>query len=136
MAGIRPPDAQRSRSRGNSAFIPLDVRMHAPGHEFRLPQSAQRAMDVTISPNQGVDFVAEQFIPSLIEYLRSALVIRSAGATLLSGLQGHVVVPKQVGPSLAFWLTETGLVPDSTLLTNQVPLRPRRLSAQVIYPSF
>ena len=43
------------------------------------------------------------------------------------------MIPKQVGPSTAFWVTETGAVPPSDILTNQVGLRPRRLASMVIY---
>jgi HK97 family phage major capsid protein len=127
------PDLQRSR-RGNSAYVPMDIRTPAPGSSFALRQRPSlRDMNVSMTPNQGLDFVAEEFIPSLIDLLRNRLVIRAAGATILSGLQGMVVIPKQVGPTTAYWMTETGVVPDSTPTTSQVPLRPRRLSAQTLY---
>jgi HK97 family phage major capsid protein len=132
--GSLTPDQQRQRTSGNSAFVPMDMRMNAPGRSFSVRQIIQpRDMDVTVTPNVGREFVAEDFIPSLIEFLRAKLVIKAAGATVLSGLQGNVIIPKQVGPSMAYWQTESGAVPPSDLITHQVGLRPRRLSSMVVY---
>jgi len=134
LRNVAPQD-RRERSSGNSFYVPTDLRMAAPNHQFDIgrPYHLRAPMDVTINPNVGRDFVAEDFIPSLIEFLRNALMVRAAGATVLTGLQGNVVIPKQVGPTTAFWLTEIGAVTPSDLLTHQIGLRPRRLAAQTVY---
>jgi HK97 family phage major capsid protein len=127
------PDHQRQRSSGNSCFVPLDLRMAAPGYGGSLSQAGRRDMNVTIAPNVGRDWVPEEFIPSLIEYLRNALVVRTAGATVLTGPPGKYRDPEASWALDCLLAHRAGSVTPSDLLTNQIGLRPRRLCSQVVY---
>jgi HK97 family phage major capsid protein len=85
----------------------------------------------TATPGGG-NLVQTEFLP-LIEYLRVWTAVRQAGATMLTGLQGNVLIPKQTGPATAYWLIETGPVSFTDQLFTQIALIPRRLSAGTIY---
>jgi len=64
----------------------------------------------------------------LIEMLRNRPVVQEAGATLLTGLQGDVQLPRHTGTSTAEWLDETtaDTLTDATM--GAVLLTPHRLS--------
>ena len=109
-----------------SFFMPTDLPMRAG------PRIDQR-MDVTETANAGAQFVAEQFLgDQFIAYLRASLQVRAAGATILDGLQGMIVIPKVVGPTTAYWLGEIDPVVPSDVITSAVAMQPRRLSSMSI----
>ena len=57
-------------------------------------------MDVTVTASAGSHFVSEEFLgDAFITYLRNALQVRNAGATVLDGLTGMVVVPEAGRPN-------------------------------------
>ena len=59
------------------------------GRNTRALVPGQRDMNVTMSVGVGDSFVEEPCC-LVIDYLRNALQIKQAGATILDGLQGHI----------------------------------------------
>jgi HK97 family phage major capsid protein len=92
-----------------------------------------RDLGVTLPPlaSGGGNLVPTEFMP-LIEFLRNRLVVRQAGARLLQGLAGDVLIPKQTGTATAQWRTEIQEVDPSDQTFTQVPLTPKRLSSMTI----
>jgi hypothetical protein len=138
-----PPDQKRSRVYGNSAFIAADARLSidalgggiglAHGRNVRQLVPGQRDMNVTMAVGVGDSFVEETLLPSVVDYLRNALMIKAAGCVVLDGLQGHILIPKVAGVPTAYFLSETDPVIPSDIATTQIPLRPRRISSQTIF---
>jgi HK97 family phage major capsid protein len=138
-----PPDQRRSRVYGNSAFIAADARLSidalgggiglAHGRNVRQLVPGQRDMNVTMAVGVGDSFVEETLLPSVVDYLRNALMIKAAGCVVLDGLQGHILIPKVAGVPTAYFLSETDPVIPSDIATTQIPLRPRRISSQTIF---
>lgn len=87
-----------------------------------------------VPPGQGAgNLVPTEFVLPLIEYLRETLVVRQAGATMLTGLQGNITIPRQTGPAIAYWLPETGTLTLTDQAFDQIALIPRRLSSGTMY---
>lgn len=62
---------------------------------------------------------------SFIELLRNRMMVRQAGATVLSGLVGDVSIPKQTGGATAYWVSENGAPTESQQTVGQVALAPK-----------
>jgi HK97 family phage major capsid protein len=77
----------------------------------------------------ATNLVDQDFLP-LIEFLRVWLVVRQAGARMLTGLTGNVVIPRQSGAAQCMWLGEQLPAVTATDQTwGQIGLTPKRLSA-------
>ena len=66
-----------------------------------------------------------------IEALRNRTILGRAGARFLSDLQGNVDFPKQNGTSNTYWVSEGATIPESSLSTDLVALRPHDVAAIV-----
>lgn len=78
--------------------------------------------------------IAEDFLGgSFIELLRNRALLTSLGVGTLSGLQGNVAIPRQSGPSTAYWLNEADAVTASQQSFAQVLATPKRLAVQTAY---
>jgi HK97 family phage major capsid protein len=108
-------------------FIPREV-MYGP---------MTRDLAVTTPPSPpgpgGGNLVATELVLPIIDYLRNALVVRSAGARVLAGLQGNIAIPKQTGTATAQWRTEVQPVTPSDQAFAQIALIPKRLSTMTVY---
>ena len=87
----------------------------------------QRATQTTTSQGSVVpdDYRADQFIG----LLRNAMVMRSLGARVLTGLRGDVVIPKQTGASTAYWVAEGDSLTESNPTFSTVKLSPKHVGA-------
>lgn len=87
----------------------------------------KRATQTTTSQSSIVpdDFRADQFIG----LLRNAMVMRSLGARVLTGLRGDVVIPKQTGASTAYWVAEGDSLTESNPTFSTVKLEPKHVGA-------
>jgi HK97 family phage major capsid protein len=65
----------------------------------------------------------------LVEPLRNASRVAELGATILSGLQGNVSLPRQTGASTAQWVAESGTVTASDATFDSVTLTPKTVGA-------
>ncbi len=71
--------------------------------------------------------VGEDFMPGdFIEALRNASAVGQAGATVMSGLNSDVKIPKQTGTSTAGWVSsEGGNTSESELTLGSITLAPK-----------
>ncbi|HML40357.1 MAG TPA: phage major capsid protein [Bellilinea sp.] len=97
-------------------FVPYDVMTFG---------SEQRAVEKG-GTGSGAQLVAtEKLTGSFIDMLRSKMMTRQAGATILGGLEGDISIPKQTGTGTAYWIAEGGTITGSNLTVGQVPLTPK-----------
>ena len=68
---------------------------------------------------------------SFIDALSNMVVVEQAGATVLSGLQGNVSIPRMTTSNSAYWVAEQGSPTESVPVFDQVSLTPKRLSVHV-----
>ena len=99
-------------------YIPTDVR-----------RSWNMKRDMNTSDDAGI--IAEDFRGGdFIDVLRNASSVMQAGATMLSGLQGDVKIPKKTAASTAGWIsTEGGASGESEPTVGQVTMAPKVLGA-------
>jgi HK97 family phage major capsid protein len=88
----------------------------------------------TGTPGDGGFLVDDVLRPGdFIELLRNQLALAGLGVTILSGLQGDISIPRQVGPSTAYWVGEGGSPTESQQTVDQVNMSPKTLGAYVDY---
>ena len=68
---------------------------------------------------------------NFIDALSNMVVVEQAGATVLSGLQGNVSIPRMTTSNSAYWVAEQGSPTESVPVFDQVSLTPKRLSVHV-----
>jgi len=73
----------------------------------------------------GTDLLADNFI----ELLRNRSVVMQAGATVLSGLQGDVAIPKMTDSATAYWIVENAAPTESQQTFGQLALSPHSVAA-------
>lgn len=91
--------------------------------------------DLTVgSASGGGDLVATDLMSdSFIDLLRKALVLQTAGATVMTGLQGMVALPRQSGGATVYHVAESGSITESQLTVDQVTMQPRTIGALTDY---
>ena len=93
---------------------------------------AQRGLSVGSDPGGGYLVQTTLLSESFIERLRNRLVVKQAGATVLSGLVGDVGIPKQTGTATAYWLAENGAPTESQQTFGQLALAPKTIGAHTV----
>ena len=88
--------------------------------EQRTTQTTSTAS--TIVPD---DYRADQFIG----LLRNAMVMRSLGARVLSGLRGDVVIPRQSAAGTAYWVAEGSPLTESNPSFDSIRMEPKHVGA-------
>ena len=84
--------------------------------------------------SSGGDLVATDLLSSsFIDLLRKALVLQSAGANVMTGLQGMVAIPRQSGGATTYHVAENSNITESQLTVDQVSLQPRTIGALTDY---
>lgn len=117
--------SQRLGQTPEGFFVPYDW----AGRGLSQQNRERRDMSVG-NPAAGGYFVAEDILSqSFIELLRNRMVVRQAGATVLTGLVGDIAIPKQTSGATAYWLGEGGAPTESTQAIGQVPMTPRTVGA-------
>jgi HK97 family phage major capsid protein len=113
---------QKSGKEARGILIPADVL----GYGRR---------DLTVgSASGGGDLVATDLMSdSFIDLLRKALVLQTAGATVMTGLQGMVALPRQSGGATVYHVAESGSINESQLTVDQVTMQPRTIGALTDY---
>ena len=104
----------------------IGKRMGKDTKGFFMPTNipfAQRAQYASGASATGGALVATNLMAgSFIEVLRNKARVLQLGATVLSGLTGNVVIPRQTGASSSYWVAETGAVTESEATFDQVAL--------------
>jgi HK97 family phage major capsid protein/HK97 family phage prohead protease len=113
---------QKSGKEARGILIPADVL----GYGRR---------DLTVgSASAGGDLVATDLMSdSFIDLLRKALVLQTAGATVMTGLQGMVALPRQSGGATVYHVAESSSITESQLTVDQVTMQPRTIGALTDY---
>ena len=97
-----------------------------------IPQDVLTAQrDLQTSPGSaGGDVVKTDLLTgSFIDLLRNESACARAGATILSGLEGNVKIPKASGAASATWIAEGAAAAESDQTLTQVSLVPRTVGA-------
>jgi len=108
-------DKMNMESRG--AVVPFDV------------LSANRAHTVGTAADGGNLVETSLLSGSFIQKLEDAMTVREAGATMLTGLNGNIAIPRQTGGASTFWLAENGTSTESSATFDQVALSPKTIGA-------
>ena len=90
---------------------------------------AQRDLLVGTNTAGGYTVQTELLAQSFIDLLRNRMVVRQAGATILSGLQGNIAIPRQTGGATAYWVAENGTPTESQQAFDQVTMTPKTVGA-------
>jgi HK97 family phage major capsid protein/HK97 family phage prohead protease len=90
---------------------------------------AKRDLNVGTATAGGNVVATDLMASSFIELLRNRAVVMRAGATMMSGLQGNVAIPKQTGAATAYWVAESGAPDESQQTIGQVTMTPKTVGA-------
>lgn len=105
---------RRSGRKAEGAFVPFN-------------SLEKRANTTATAPELvGTDHRADQYIGPL----REALLARSLGIRVLSGLRGNVAIPKFGSGLETGWVTEGGAVPEEEMTFDQVTLKPKHVGGK------
>ncbi len=91
--------------------------------------SYQRAMTVTGDTGTKGGATVQTTVTDFIGLLNNAMMTRTMGARMLTGLVGDLAIPKQTGGTTAYWLTENQAPTTSDFTIGSVALAPKRLGA-------
>ena len=107
--------AKRTGKSASGIYVPYDV--------------LTRDLSVGGTGSNVVD--TELLTGSFIEQLRNRLVVANMGATMLTGLEGDVAIPKQTASATAYWIDTEGNAPtsESQPTLSQVTGSPKQLGA-------
>jgi HK97 family phage major capsid protein len=90
-------------------------------------------LNVTTPADGGYLVDEELRSGDFIALLRNQLALAQLGTTILSGLQGNLAIPRQIGSSTGYWLGEGGSPTESQQVLDQVTMSPKTLGAYVDY---
>ncbi|QFU04584.1 Phage capsid family protein [Pseudoalteromonas sp. THAF3] len=109
--------ARKANKEVKGVLIPQEVLSHQRAHSAG-------------SPADGGNLVATDLMSgSFIDLLQNKLAIMGAGATMLTGLEGNIAIPRQTGGAAAFWLAENGEPSETSATFDQIALTPKTVGA-------
>lgn len=133
----------------NALANPTDrAAQRAAAFEFECSEAAQRAFgqsaqgilvpadvlrnwskrDLNTSDDAGL--VGQQFRPdAFVDVLRNASSVMQAGATMLTGLQGNVKIPKKSSASSGGWFAEGSAAAESEMGITAITMAPKTVGA-------
>jgi HK97 family phage major capsid protein len=101
----------------------FDMRMSTPRPE-------QRVFTTTLpGGGPGSNLIQTDVAPYLIDRLRERTIVRRLGATVLSGLQGNLEIPRLTASTTAYWVAENSAITASDPQVDQVGLTPKHVGA-------
>lgn len=120
---------------------PLDMRMADAEMATSMLMQRMRASgtvgqrDLVVgTASAGGNLVATELLgSSFIDLLVNRLSVMSMGATMLTGLQGNIAIPRATGGSTGYWLGENSAATESQQSFDQVALSPKTAGAMVDY---
>ena len=129
-------DAASGRAREVSAELARRSGRQPEGLLFSLALSGapvERRVYTTLAPGggPGSNLIQTDVSPNLIDRLREAIVVRSLGATVLSGLVGNVSIPRLKVSATAQWVAENAAITASDPQTDSVGLTPKHVGGIV-----
>lgn len=133
----------------NALANPTDrAAQRAAAFEFECSEAAQRAFgqsaqgilvpadvlrhwdkrDLNSSDDAGL--VGQNFRPdAFVDVLRNASSVMQAGATMLTGLQGNVKIPKKSAASSGGWFAEGSAASESEMTITSITMSPKTVGA-------
>ena len=98
---------------------------------FFVPYDYLEKRDMTIGSAAGGGYLksTDLLSQSFIEMLRNKMLVKQAGAMVLSGLVGDIAIPRQSGGATAYWVAESGAPSESQQTLQQVTLAPKTVAA-------
>jgi len=106
---------QRMKKETKGAMVPFEV--------------LKRDLNVGTAIDGGNLVATELLSGSFIDSLENALALRQCGATMLTGLNGNIAIPRQTGGASHFWLGENGAPTESSATFDQVAMTPKTVGA-------
>lgn len=103
-------------------WVPWEVQ-NAP---YRRAVNTQKAGDPTLG---GYLVATELMADSFIDVLRNSMVLRQAGARVMTGLVGDIDIPTKTSTATAYWIGEGNAPTKSTLTFGQKRGTPRTVAA-------
>ncbi|MCR9279972.1 MAG: phage major capsid protein [Pseudomonadaceae bacterium] len=105
--------------------VPVDVLRSTP---YGAPRYAQRDL-VVGTASAGGNLVATDLLgSSFVDILRNATMTIQAGATVLTGLQGDIAIPRKTGAATAAWLSaEQNAATEQNQTFDQMTLSPKEV---------
>lgn len=83
-----------------------------------------------LNTSDDVGLVGTQFRPdAFVDALRNASSVMQAGATMLTGLQGNIKIPKKSASASGGWFTEGSAASESEFTTTSITLSPKTVGA-------
>lgn len=107
--------AKKQGREARGFFVPVEV--------------LRRDMTVGTAADGGALVGTELRPQDFISMLRNAMMVRSLGARLITGLQGNIAIPRQTGGATAYWLAENGAPSESLGAVDQVAMSPKTVGA-------
>ena len=93
-------------------------------------QAAERRDLLAGSDSAGGYTVSTDLLAaSFVDLLRNRMVVRAAGATILTGLVGDLAIPTQTGGATAYWVAENGSPTESQQAFGQIAMSPKTVGA-------
>ena len=98
---------------------------------FDIPADCRetRALDTTA----GIGSIPTVLAPTIIDILRTRMVVRSAGATVMSDMQGLFAIPRQSVAGSFNWVAEGSAPTATNQKIDQVPFAPKTAAAYTDY---
>ncbi|MCX2802254.1 phage major capsid protein [Microbulbifer thermotolerans] len=120
--------------RHGSELIPHDVLIASRAMDLSALRRAgfdTRALTATLADTGSALVGTQHMAASFIDLLRNRLVLSSLGAMTLTGLNGNLAIPRQVGGATMYWLDpENSNIPSEGLpVFDQVSLSPKNAAA-------
>lgn len=116
---------QRLGRTAQGFFVPFDWMVR----DGRGNRAESRNLN-TGTPSEGGNLVATDLLAqSFIDLLRNALTLRTAGASILTGLTGNIDIPKQTSGSAASWIAQDGDAPETQPAFGQIGMTPKTVAA-------
>jgi HK97 family phage major capsid protein len=122
LEGEVSQELQKRRGRGvqgNGFVLPLDLPMASKRAEKRS------GFDTTAGAG-GIPTILDT---TYIDLLRNRMVVRQAGARVLSDMVGNFSIPRQSAAGSAYWVAEGGAPTGSNQTVDQVQFTPKTVGA-------
>lgn len=111
-------------------LVPLDIRrQHADPKGTGQRDLSIVGGDAVGGYLKGTDHLGSEFI----DVLRNAMVLRRAGARVLSGLRGNVAIPKRTAGASSYWVAETAAPTEGANTFAQLALSPKCVGGFIDY---
>lgn len=118
---------QRAKVEREQAFLERRAGQKAKGIYIATEAFETRATQTTTG---SAAIVPESFRPDLFtSALTAATVLQSMGATVLTGLTGNVVIPRETGSPAVGWVNEDQALPTGNATFDNVTLTPHHVGA-------